>query len=448
MIPIDDARLAVLAVPPLAVIAAYGIGLRGRAMYRLAFACAAALLAAASLPLARAMLPPIADKAGSTGVSVVLTPFAALIWFIGVATTPVVRLDEAGAARNALACLLTMAAFTIPSPWVLAACWAGTSLIFVFGQRGEYFRRPQRLAFTHAGLSTVLFAAGILLIDEGFGGAAREWGAGVLLAAIVIRKGIFPFHAWIPEIFDRGRIGPAISFNAPQLGTYAALILAVPVAGLWMLRSVAALSAVTAVWAGLLALRQTSARRACGYIFVSQSALALTGLCAGSEKALAGGLLLWISSGIAVAGLSRCVLALEARRGDLRLDAFHGGFERMPLVASSFFVLCLTIANFPGSLGFVGGEMLVRGTVETRPLIGLFAVSAGALNSLAVMRMYWSLFCGKRESGVALPIKRNEALGFATAALFLIGFGLWPRGLVCTLSHTPAGAVEARPSVR
>jgi hypothetical protein len=24
-----------------------------------------------------------------------------------------------------------------------------------------------------------------------------------------------PFHAWVPEIFDQGRLGPAILFSAP-----------------------------------------------------------------------------------------------------------------------------------------------------------------------------------------------------------------------------------------
>ena len=31
-----------------------------------------------------------------------------------------------------------------------------------------------------------------------------------------MRKGIVPFHAWVPEVFDHGRLGPAILFNAPQ----------------------------------------------------------------------------------------------------------------------------------------------------------------------------------------------------------------------------------------
>ena len=50
----------------------------------------------------------------------------------------------------------------------------------------------------------------------------------LIVIAALVRKGIVPFHAWVPEVFDHGRLGPAILFSAPQLGAYMTVVLIVP----------------------------------------------------------------------------------------------------------------------------------------------------------------------------------------------------------------------------
>jgi NADH-quinone oxidoreductase subunit M len=255
---------------------------------------------------------------------------------------------------------------------------------------------------------------------------------------------MFPFHAWVPEIFDRGRLGPAVLFSAPQLGAYATVVLVVPRAPGGALYLVAILALVTAVYGAALALWQADARRACGYLFVSQSALVMVGLECESSLALTGSLVLWISSGLAFAGIARCVLVLEARRGRLDLRQYHGGYEQMPLVAISFLVLGLACTGFPGTLGFIGEELLVDGALRTRPILGMLVVLAGALTGLAVLRMYFSLFCGKSASGIGLPIRRREALAFASVAGILIATGIAPHPIVSSRHGASERILEQR----
>src|SRR4029079_12690874 len=106
----------------------------------------------------------------------------------------------------------------------------------------------------------------------------------------------------------------------------------------------------------------------------------------------------WISAGLAFAGLARCVLVLEARRGRLALTTNHGGYGRMPLLAITFLAMGLACTGFPGTLGFVGQELLVDGAVEAFPVMGFAVVIASALTGLAVLRMYFSLFCGRPDT--------------------------------------------------
>lgn len=447
--------LASLAAPPATAIAAYSLGLRGRRLYVLASVCACVLALAAAGPLAIQLLPgqaAVEPRLALEGLQahplwplpVVLVPFAALLWLLTVLVTPTAHLDEASVARTAGICLLTMGAFLAWSPWILVLLWGGTAAGYLAGHTAPRFARARRVATAYMGLSTVLLAAGAMLGAAGAGGAVGLASVGFIMIATMIREGIFPFHAWIPEVFDRGRVGPATMFCAPQLGTYVALVVAAPAAPAGLLRAVAVLALVTTLYTALLALHQDDARRACGYLYVSQSSLVVAGLDMPGREALVGAMILLVSSGLALAGLSRCVLVLEARRGRLSLERFHGGYERMSVLAISFLILGLAITGFPATLGFLGSEMLVRGAVETFPSLGLSVVAAGALTGIAVLRMFFSLFCGRRDSGAHLKLLRSEGFGFAIAALLLLGFGLAPGGLVRLLDRAGAAALERR----
>jgi NADH-quinone oxidoreductase subunit M len=294
----------------------------------------------------------------------------------------------------------------------------------------------RRIVAVYLGVSTLLFGVGVaLLVGPGVQNTSIETaGMWLIVIAALVRKGIVPFHAWVPEVFDHGRLGPAILFSAPQIGAYITVVLIVPRASPDMLRIIAILALATAVYGAALALVQTSARRACGYLFMSQSALVMAGLDCTSVSALAGGLLVWLSAGLAFAGLARCVLVLEARRGRLNLTTYHGGYERMPLLAITFLAMGLACTGFPGTLGFVGQELLVDGAVDVFPVMGFAVVLASALTGLAVLRMYFSLFCGRSDalshSDLRLGLKRREALTFVALVIALIGFGIAPRPLV------------------
>jgi NADH-quinone oxidoreductase subunit M len=128
--------------------------------------------------------------------------------------------------------------------------------------------------------------------------------------------------------------------------------------------------------------------------------------------------------------MARTVLALEARRGRLDLSKHHGGYEQMPLLAASFLVLGLACTGFPGTLGFVGQELLIAGALIRFPTMGLLVVVASALTGIAVLRMYFSLFCGSGGRGIRLVLRRREAIVLGALAVGLLVAGLLPRSVV------------------
>jgi NADH-quinone oxidoreductase subunit M len=447
----SDGRLWLIAIAmlPAIVIAATFLHVGLDRLRRLGVVCAAAMLVFA---LAIAVSPRLRDVsirtsalAGVAGgeaivridtLSAALLPFAGGLWLLTVAVTPRAALDRRGVRRTALATLVTLASFLTESAVLLLLLSMASVWMFLSALGDPAHRDQRRVVAMYLGLSTLLFAIGVgLLVTPAVQNTwLHDVGMWSIVAAALIRKGIVPFHAWVPEVFDRGRLGPAILFNAPQVGAYMTVVLIVPHASPEMLRVIAILALATAVYGAALALVQTSARRACGYLFVSQSALVMAGLDCTSASALAGGLLVWLSAGLAFAGLARCVLVLEARRGRLDLTTYHGGYERMPLLAIAFLAMGLACTGFPGTLGFVGQELLVDGAVDAFPVMGFAVVIASALTGLAVLRMYFSLFCGRphvaSHSSLRLGLTRPEAWTFVALVMALIGLGLAPRPLV------------------
>ena len=94
----------------------------------------------------------------------------------------------------------------------------------------------------------------------------------------------------------------------------------------------------------------------------------------------------------------------------------------------------LACTGFPGTLGFVGQELLVNGAVDSFPTMGFAVVIASALTGLAVLRMYFSLFCGRSDApshpSVRLGLTKREAWTFVALVIALLAFGLVPRPLV------------------
>ena len=384
-------------------------------------------------PSALSWIPGGGDIIRIDTLSAVLLPFAAALWLLTVAVTPRASLDRRGIRRTAVATLITLASFLTESAVILLVLSAASVWTFLSALSDSAHRYQRRIVSVYLGVSTLLFAVGVaLLVGPGRQNASFETAAmWLIVIAALLRKGIVPFHAWVPEVFDHGRLGPAILFNAPQLGAYMTVVLIVPRASPEMLRTIALLALGTAVYGAALALVQRSARRACGYLFMSQSALVMAGLDCTSVTALAGGLLVWLSAGLAFAGLARCVLVLEARRGRLDLATYHGGYERMPVLAFSFLAMGLACTGFPGTLGFIGQELLVDGAVDVFPVMGFALVLASALTGLAVLRMYFSLFCGRSaHPSLPLGLKRREAWTFVALVATLIALGLAPRALV------------------
>jgi NADH-quinone oxidoreductase subunit M len=382
------------------------------------------------------------------GLNVLLLPFAALIFSFVLLVQPKTDALEHSLRRVLFSEAVTLAAFLSSDPFVLAVLWSvsAAGAWYQLRSQDDPGRGAARVFASYMLPSCVLLLLGALILQVD-SGIARGTASLLIALAVMVRKGIAPLHSWLPELFARAPLPVSVLFNAPQIGAWVAIRIIAPRAPLWVLEFISLASLLTAVHGAGMALVQTEARRVFGWLFLSQSALILVGLESQASVAQAGGLSIWISSGLALAGFGMTIAALEARRGPLSLKQFAGGYERKPLLAVCFLVLGLASVGFPGTLGFVGQEALVHGVVSDFPHLGFALLVASMLNGIAVLRTYFLLFCGRLERD-RLPqgLRTREQFGFVALAALLVLGGLFPGPFVRSRSSAaetirhPAGA--------
>ena len=247
------------------------------------------------------------------------------------------------------------------------------------------------------------------------------------------------------DLLEKATFGTAILFLTPMTGAFAVMHLVLPVVPVWAIRSIAILSLITAVYSAGMSLVQTDARRFFCYLFLSHSSLVLSGLELVNVIGMTGALCVWISVGLSLTGFGLTIRAVESRIGRISLDRFHGMYEHTPTLAGLFLLTGLASIGFPGTIGFVGMELLIEGCVEVYPLVGLSLVLASALNGISILRAWFRIFTGvPLQSSVSLKSQFSERFAVVLLALLILGGGLWPQPGVASRHHAAKSLMDLR----
>lgn len=263
---------------------------------------------------------------------------------------------------------------------------------------------------------------------------AREEGFYVVdllvVLAIAMRAGLVPFHSWVPVVACDAPVLTAVLFVAPlsSLALLDRLGLTAASLGRGLHPVLAGAGLVTAIVASLLAIAERRFAKVVALVTMSQTGTAFVAMAVGSELAvrgahatlavvsLAGGALLLVSSQI------------EARFGRLERGSIAGVAQRLPILSSLALVATLALIGVPGTLGFVGSELMARGLFDHHPLLTLLASAASALASMAIVRATFRIFFGAafRVSPAVADGRFHELAALAWLLAVLVAGGLFP----------------------
>jgi len=371
-------------------------------------------------------------------LSAPLLPLAALLFLLTELATLRTKVRRFSFASVLTREAILLATFACREPWAIA-------VLLAIGTIPPWLELRERNKPTRVYVLHMVLFIGLLLAGMAVQSLNAQLAAVLLMAAVLIRSGIVPLHCWMTDLFEHASFGTALLFVTPMVGAYAALRLVLPIAPDWVLRSIALLSLLTAVYAACMALVQHEARRFFCYLFLSHSSLVLVGLEVATTIGLTAALCVWLSVGLSLAGFGLTLRSVEARTGRLSLDQFHGLYEHMPMLGILFLVTGLGSIGFPGTLGFVGTELLLEGVQSIYPLVGTAIVAVAALNGLAVLQAYFRVFTGVRHvTSIDLRLRWPEQIAVLIFTALILGGGLYPQPGVESRYHAAVKLIEIR----
>lgn len=382
------------------------------------------------------------------GLSAPLLPLSALLYMMTIVSTMRTKQGRFSFGLTLLSESIVLATLSCHSPWIIIALLslAAVPPWIELRRRGA----STRIFSLHMGLFIILLVLGWSLVDfTGDKPTASLLSASLLTIAVLLRAGVAPLHPWMTDLFEHATLGTALLFVAPMTGAYAVMQLVYPIAPAWAMRSIAVLSLVTAVYAAGMATIQIDARRFFCYLFLSHSSLVLSGLELVTTIGMTGALCVWISVGLSLGGFCITLRSIESRIGRLTLDRYHGMYDHTPTLAGLFLLTGLASIGFPGTIGFVGMELLIEGAVDIYPLVGLAVVVAAALNSIAILRAYFRIFTGRRfHSSLVWRSRASERFAVLILTILVLGGGLWPQpGVTSRYSAADTLVKSRRPSL-
>jgi len=392
------------------------------------------------------------------GITAVLLPYVALVEMAILMVAPRRALEPSAVARILFGAAATLAVFLTSHPLLLIALWCATALPTWISVRSTPGGNAAARVFAIAMSAAVLcMAVGtvLLIIDPpwvaapGWVGSAGGW---LVALAVMIRKGIFPFHSWYPALFSGATMSTALAATVPQVASYTAVRLLIghvdhPEGVAAELVVLSQMALITATYGAALAIVQRDLRSLIGTLAMSQSALVLGGLAGTLPMELNGAFCVWISSGLALTGIGLVSWALESRAGPIRLDTPQGRFWDAPALAAFFLLFGLAGIGLPGTLSFVADDLIVSGSLDEQLHAGLLVILATVLSGIAMMRGWFHVFGGPGDSeGTrhAILLRERVALTALLAALFLLG--LWPDPLVRALDRATARLLGTPPA--
>lgn len=359
-------------------------------------------------------------------LSAPLLPLVALLHLLTALATPRTKMARFSFAWMLAGESLRLAAFGCKQPRMLITLLiAGVALTYL-----ELLRRgkPTRIYLLHMGMFGSALVGGWICIDPASPFQSATIASILLFTAVLVRSGTIPVHLWVIDLFEHASFGTALLSTTQVTGAYLAVRLVLPVAPDWVLRGISIVSLATACYAAGMAAVQTEARRFFAYLFLSHTSLILVGMELHTPISLTGALFQWLSAALSLSGLGLTLRALEARFGRLSLTRYLGLYHHSPALAVCFLLTGLASVGFPGTVGFVGTELLVDGAIGASPAIGVALVSAAAINGIAVVRAYFLLFTGSPHvSSISLAITLRERLAVLTLAALILGGGLVPQ---------------------
>ena len=234
-----------------------------------------------------------------------------------------------------------------------------------------------------------------LLAERNAGGLPVAVPLAAMIAGMLLKTGLFPFHVWLPPAHGSARapVSALLSALVVKASFYVLLRLWFtfqPEAG-GIAVLLGTLGSVAVFWGSLQALRQRRLKLLVAYSTAAQLGyLFLAFPLAGGDPVLCwgGSIYLALSHALAKSAMFLAAGSIMMEEGHDDIDDLDRVVERMPLTLGAFALAGISLAGLPPSGGFVGKWMLLQSAMEQGMWHwALVLIAGGVLTAAYVFRV-------------------------------------------------------------
>jgi len=189
------------------------------------------------------------------------------------------------------------------------------------------------------------------------------------------------------------------------------------------------IAAITALlFFSILTLFASTPRQLLVRLMAIQSTIVFLGFVQFNGMGESGAVVQWIVTLLAGTGFGLCILMFENRVGKNEFKVSSVAFEKMPRIAFLYFFFGLAMVDFPGTLGFVGEDLLVHAVLNESAALGFVILLTMACTSIAIYKSFTVLFLGKklRPNELRVDLVKREAMGMVLLVGSLVSFSFSP----------------------
>ena len=208
---------------------------------------------------------------------------------------------------------------------------------------------------------------------------SMKWAFFGFFLAFAIKVPIVPFHGWLKEVYLNAPMPTTIWMSAilSKLGVFGFIRFVIPLFPEYALHYqgwLVTLSAVSVLYAALLAIRSNDPKELLAYSSISHLGFVMLGVFSLKTNGYTSAVLLSFGHGLVSSMLFYLLYQVQERQADLKLDKPHGLAKLYPTLFVAFFIGVLASVSLPGTLNFCG-EFLIL--INAYPVSVLCTILSG-----------------------------------------------------------------------
>ncbi len=316
-------------------------------------------------------------------------------------------------------------------------------LIAVWGGPEKRYASIKFFLYTLAG--STLFLAAIVaffihtgtfsipdLMEGTYSFRFQFWAFIAMAIAFAIKVPMFPFHTWLPAAHVEAPTAGSVLLASIllKMGTYGFLRFCLPLtpsASEYFAPLMIAISIVSIIYGGFVALGQNDMKKLIAYSSVAHMGFVTLGIFVFTVRGVEGALMQMINHGITTGALFMLVGAIYERSHSREISDNMGLGKYLPAYMAFFGLFALASFGFPGTNGFVSEALVLIGVFAANYWLGALAIPGVMLAAAYMLRLGLKLAWGQpTQAKTWSDLNKREWVYLTPLAVLVIYLGLGP----------------------